>query len=101
MALWLTFTGYTDNSISIRFHAQQLDDLFDVVQLLLTRNMGRLTEDSTEAECFTDGGRVQVEILLLDITGLTLEGLVAGAAIDKHLTRNNTHGDTGGQHIEN
>jgi len=39
-----TFTRHTNNGISVFFHVQELDNLIDIVELLLTRDVGRLAE---------------------------------------------------------
>jgi hypothetical protein len=41
-----------------------------------------------------------VQVLLLDVSGLSLERDISLSAIDKHFTSNDTHSDTGSQNIE-
>src|SRR5689334_8659864 len=86
-----SFTGNADDGIGIFLHVQQLDNLLDVRELLLLGDVGGLTENGAEVESLSDGGRLQVEILLLNVTGLALEGHVSGMTIDQHFTGNNTH----------
>jgi hypothetical protein len=63
-----TFTGDTDDGISVFSHLQKLDNLLDVFDLLLTRDVCGLTEDGGEGEGFTDGRGGEMEILLLSVT---------------------------------
>lgn len=50
-----TLTGHTDDGVSVLVHIQQLDNLIDVSELLLTGDMSGLAEQSTKVECLTDG----------------------------------------------
>ena len=95
-----TFAGNTDDSIGILFHVEQLDDLVDVGELLFARDMSGLAEESAKVERFADGSGLEVEILLLDVTGLALERGITGVAVDKHGTGNDTHGNSIGQAVE-
>jgi hypothetical protein len=95
----LTFTRNTNDGISVSLHTKQLDDLFNIIKLLLTGNMGGLTKQSTEAQSLTDGGCVKVKILLLHVTSLALKRLIARAAIDQHFTADNTHSHTSSKYV--
>jgi hypothetical protein len=50
-----TFTGDTNDGISVFSHLQKLNDLLYVFDLLLTRDVGWLTENGGESKGFTDG----------------------------------------------
>jgi hypothetical protein len=41
-----------------------------------------------------------MQVLLLDVTSFALERVVTLATINKHLTADDTHGDTSGKHIQ-
>ena len=95
-----TFARYTDDSIGVLIHIKELNDFADVFNFLLTRNVGGLTEEGGEGESFTDGRSGQVQILLLSVTGLALERLVTGDAVNQHLTTDDTHGSTSSQDVK-
>jgi hypothetical protein len=63
-----TFTGDTDDGVSVFSHLQKLDDLFDIFELFFTGDVGWLTENGGEGEGFTDGRGGEMEILLLSVT---------------------------------
>lgn len=62
--------------------------------------MGGLTKNSAEAQSLPDSGGVEMEILLLDVTSLTLEGLVPRATVNQHLTSYDTHCHTSCEHVQ-
>lgn len=80
-----------------------------------------LAEDSGELESLADGGGLEVEILLLDVASLplmrkrergsalaehirdiltNLEAAITSVAVDKDISRDDSHGDTRGENIE-
>ena len=95
-----TFTEDTDNSISVLLHAQHFDHLIDVCNLLSTRDVSWLPEQSGESQSLTDSADLEVEVLLLHVTGLALKGIIAQAAVDEHLAGDHAHSHTIGQDIE-
>jgi hypothetical protein len=51
-------------------------------------------------ECLADCGGGEVEILLLDVTGLALERYVALGTVDEDLAGDDTHGDSGREDVQ-
>ncbi|KAI6753414.1 hypothetical protein HG531_005583 [Fusarium graminearum] len=86
-----TFTRNTNDSVGIFFHIEQLDDLLDIIELLLLGDVSGLAEEGTEVEGFSDGGSLEMQILLLDVTGLALEGHVSRFTVNQHLACDDTH----------
>jgi hypothetical protein len=95
-----TFTGDTNDGIRVLLHVEKLDDFIDVGKLVGTGDIGGLTKDSAEVKSFTDSRGREMQILLLNVASLALEGVVTMLAVDEHLTADDTHGDTGSKHIE-
>lgn len=81
-----TFTRNAHNGIGIRFHSQQLDDLFNVVEFFLAAHAGGLSKDRTESQRLPDGRGREMKILLLNITGFALERPISRTAVNQHLT---------------
>ena len=94
------FTRDTNDGVGVLLHVEELNNLIDVSELLGAGNMGGLAEESTEVQGLTDGGGFEMEILLLNVTGLALEGGVAGLAINQHLTGDDTNVDTVSETVE-
>ena len=94
------FAEHTDDGVGVVLHVQELDDFVDVGELLGLGGRGRLAEQGAELEGFADGAGLEVEILLLDVAGLALEGLIADLAVNEHLARDDTHGDTVSKAVE-
>ncbi|KAH3686738.1 hypothetical protein WICPIJ_002281 [Wickerhamomyces pijperi] len=95
-----TFTSNTNNGVSVLFHFQDLDNFLDVGILLFVGHFLWLSQVGRELQGFTDSGSGQVEILLLNITGRSLERGVSQTTVDEHITSNNTHGNTVGQDVQ-
>lgn len=96
----LTFTRHTDDSIGVAVHFEQLQDFLDIGILFLLGYVMRLTKFGRELQGFPDGRGLKVEILLLDVASLALEGDIAGSTIDKDFTSDDTHCNTSGQNVE-
>lgn len=92
--------GDADDGVGVLGHLEQLDDLVDVRQLLLAGHVRGLAEQGAEVERLADGRRLEVEVLLLDVARLALEGLVALEAVDQHLTRDDAHGHARREDVE-
>lgn len=95
-----TSTRYTNDSIGVRIHLQKLQDLFHILKLLLLADVIRLPKENAETKGFSNGAGLEVEILLLDITSLSLERDVSLLTVNEHLTSNYTHSNTGGQDVK-
>lgn len=54
-------------------HVQHSDHLLDELIFLLCRGTLRLTENGREAESFSNGGSLQMQILLLDVSRASLK----------------------------
>lgn len=95
-----TLTGDTDDGVRVLLHVQEVDDGVDVGELLGLGVVRGLAEEGAEGEGFADGRGVDVDVLLLDVAGLALEGEIAGVAVDAHVAADNTHRHTAGEHVE-
>lgn len=62
--------------------------------------MIRLPKENTETKGFSNGAGLEVEVLLLNITSLSLERDVSLLTVNEHLTSNYTHCNTGGQDVK-
>jgi hypothetical protein len=60
----------------------------------------RLAQDGAEPEGLADGRRLEVQVLLLHVARLALEGHIALPAVNEHLAGDHTHSDPGGKDIE-
>lgn len=63
-------------------------------------NVCGLSEQSREVQRFTNCGRREVQVLLLDVSGLSLETVVPLATIDESLAGDDTHGRSRSQNIK-
>ena len=80
-----THSDFADDRLCVRFHLEELDDLLDKLELFRLRNRARLTEQSGELESLADGGGRHVDVLLLDVTGLALEGKRKRLGVDEEV----------------
>ena len=83
-----TFTWNTNDCIGVLFHIEKLDHIVHIVEFLLAGEVRWLTKQSTKVQCLANSRCGQMQILLLRIACLALKGLIAGIAIDKHITGN-------------
>jgi hypothetical protein len=95
-----TFSRNTDDGIGIFRHFQKLDDFLNVLDLLLPRDVSRLAKDCRKGKSFADRRGGQMEILLLSVTGLALERVIARFSVNEHLSGDDTHSSTGGQAVQ-
>jgi hypothetical protein len=86
-----TFSKASHNSFGEIFHTKDLNDLFDVVELIGLRHSLGLTKHSTETQSFSYSSRVKVKILLLDVTSATGEVGGERVTIDEDITRDHTN----------
>lgn len=91
---------HTNNSIGVFLHIQKSNDLVHVCQLLGLGGASGLAQQGRELESFSHSAGLEVQVLLLNVTGFALEGLVANLAVDEHLARDHTHGDTISETVE-
>ena len=64
----------TNHGVSDILHLKKLDDLLDVVKLLLLRYGAGLAKKRAELQRFPNSRGWEVQILLLNVTGLALLG---------------------------
>lgn len=84
------FSWYPDDGIRILPHVQKVNHGLNIRELFSSAVLGRLSEQGTELQGFTDRRGVEVQILLLHIASLTLEGFVSNATVHQHIATNNT-----------
>jgi len=87
----LTFTGHTDHCICVAVHLQQSENLLDVCVLFFARYGSRLTENRTEPQSLANGRGLEMQVLLLNVSGLALEGLVTRSSVNKNVSRDHTN----------
>ena len=76
-------TGVSDHSFGKVFHIQHLDHFFHVGVFLLEGNGLGLSQNRTEAKCFTNCRLGQMQILLLYIANFARETCVQVFAVDE------------------
>jgi hypothetical protein len=91
MNKYSTFGGHANDSIGIFFHVKQLDHLIDICQLLLPRDLGGLSQESTKVQSLTNSGSREMKILLLNIACLALERGITLSAVYEHASCDNAH----------
>lgn len=79
---------------------EELDDVFDVLVLLLNGCLIRLSEISTESQSLSNTAHGLVDVLLLCVTTLSLEGNVDRLALDETVTFDDTNGLAVGENVE-
>lgn len=89
-----THSNFSDESLGVSLHLEQLDDLFDVFELLRVRGGARLPQERAEAQRLPNSSRRHVHILLLTVTRLTLERDQQGLSGDEHGACNDASVDT-------
>lgn len=95
-----TFARDTDDGVSVFLHFQKLDNLINISELLFAGDVRGLTKESAKVQGLANGGSLKMKILLLNVAGLALERSVSGKAINKHFSRDNTHGGSVSQAVE-
>jgi hypothetical protein len=68
-----THPDFSDQSFGVSLHFEEFDDFFHVFEFLGLGSGTRLAEESTEDKRLTNSRSCHVSILLLAVTGLTLE----------------------------
>jgi hypothetical protein len=96
----LTNTWNTNNSISVRLHAEQNENLLNIVQTLLSSKVCRLSQKRAELQRLANSRSRQMDILLLDIASFPLERVVTGETVHENLASNDAHCYSGGQNVE-
>ncbi|KAH3664072.1 hypothetical protein OGAPHI_004786 [Ogataea philodendri] len=95
-----SFTSNTNNGVSILLHLQDVDNVLNVLVLLGFWNVLTLSQVCRESQSLSNSGSSEVQILLLNITGVSLERTVSQSTVNKHRSGNNTHGHTVSKHIQ-
>ncbi|KAI6774950.1 hypothetical protein HG530_001708 [Fusarium avenaceum] len=95
-----SLTGHSDDSIRELLHIKHVDYLLDVVQLILSWNLGGLAKKGAEFEGLADGHGVEMEILLLHVADAVLERGVGGFSVDVGVSADDAHGDSCGEDVE-
>lgn len=95
-----TFANNADDSISITLHFQQFNHLLNVGVLFFETHRRWLSKHGTESQRLPDGGSFKMKVLLLNVSRLSLEGIISRTAIYEQIAGDNTCRDSTGQNIE-